>query len=107
MEPKDFEIEARLQRLMNQDQSKSNPTEDQLAARLANLKGSANRQGVTDSDLAQRLASVKGNKQVPTESELEERLAKIKGVPVPSTAAAVPSNTVSIVVSSIEDVVEY
>uniref|UniRef100_A0A8D9ATG4 Abscission/NoCut checkpoint regulator n=1 Tax=Cacopsylla melanoneura TaxID=428564 RepID=A0A8D9ATG4_9HEMI len=94
MDPKDIEIEARLQRLRNQDQTKPNTTEDQLAARLANLKGSANRQGVTDSDLTERLANVKaGNKAIPSECELEERLAKIKGGSVPSTAAAVPSNT--------------
>ncbi|KAI5740398.1 hypothetical protein M8J76_003444 [Diaphorina citri] len=98
MDPKDLEIEARLQKLRNEIPSKSTTTDDQLAARLAGLKGPSNRRDVTEEDIANRLSNIKGNKNVPTESELEEKLARLKGGPIPGSGP-VPNNNVNILVS--------
>lgn len=93
MDPKDLEIEERLNKLRSNPTKSSNITDEELAARLAGIKASTNaRQGVTDDDIAARLSNLRGNKQVPTERELEEKLAKIKGVPMPSSGS---SDTVS------------
>lgn len=101
MDPKDLEIEARLQRLRG-DVGKSNLSDDQLVARLAGLKG-PNKAGLTDEDLVQRLSNVKGNKQPPTEDELERRLAKIKGS---SAASPVPTSNSNILITKMKTDVE-
>lgn len=99
MDPKDLEIEARLQKLRSEI-AKPITSDEQLVARLAGLKGSSSNQPApTDEELAQRLSYVKGVKHTPSEDELESRLAQLKGDPTSSTMS-IPNT--SNVVSSIE-----